>query len=385
MGKINIAIIDNSRIYAESLAGYITSNYSFTFSVNSFSSIDTFISEYEMKPERFHMILISPLLYSQEKLKSFSGTIILLEDDASYTKKRIPSVFKYRHCDSIVGDILDIFNSKEGMSETLHGNIRDTRVVGVYSPIGGAGKTLISTGLSIQCARRGLKAFYLNLESASSLHACFDKREGHTLSKVLFSLKCHGTESEKTVKGAQEVSDIYGIHYYTPPESPLELDELSINGYGALVHSLKFTGLYDTVVIDMESSLNKRNLAILQKCDVIIMPVTRSAIAAEKLRILFREIERMDRMKDTDVELRIVAVENKYVEGREGYGIEDVLPAKSIRARLPYCREMEMIQDGEVFLNGKNGFVEGLGEVLNRFVTGSECRWSRLPGKADPK
>lgn len=384
MGKINIAIIDNSRRYAESLAGYITLNYSLTFSVNSFSSIDTFISEHENKPERFHIILISPMLYSQEKLKSLSSTIILLEDDASYTKKRIPSVFKYRHCDSIVGDILDIFNSKEGRREMLHGNIRDTRVVGVYSPIGGAGKTLISTGLSIQCARRGMKAFYLNLESTSSLSACFDKREGHTLSKVLFSLKCHGMESEKTIKGAQ-VSDIYGIHYYTPPESPLELDELSVNGYGSLVHSLKFTGLYDTVVIDMESSLNRRNLAILQKCDVIIMPVTRSAIAAEKLRILFREIERMDRMKDTDLEMRIVAVENRYVEGREGYGIEDVLPAKSLRARLPYCREMEMIKDSEIFLNGKNGFVEGLGEILNRFVTGSECSWFRLPGKADPK
>ena len=47
-----------------------------------------------------------------------------------------------------------------------------TKLVSVYSPIGGAGKTTIAANACINCAREGMKVFYINLETIGSTF-CF--------------------------------------------------------------------------------------------------------------------------------------------------------------------------------------------------------------------
>jgi cellulose biosynthesis protein BcsQ len=368
MSGLGLAIIDTDSNYMESVAGYITTNYGLSFSVYCFSTLDLFMKDAGRRPERFDIILVSPEFYSREHFSGFPGTVILLEKNSFHTKREMPSVFKYRHCDSIIGEILDIRNAQGHTDSRLHGGLSGTRVVGVYSPVGGAGKSTVSTGLAVQCARRGMKVFYLNLESAGSTSSFFGTWDGPGFSKILFSLKCNRASCGREMVSSGTVCGINGINYYLPPDSPFEWDELSSDDYAFLVKQLKNAGIYNVVLIDMDSAISKKNFSILQKCDVILLLTIRNLIAAEKMQILHREILRVEEAKEYELSSKIVGIENKYANRNLHSPKWEVMPGHMINERLPYSWEIEASEGSDIFFDDRNTFVEILGGINSEYV-----------------
>ena len=101
----------------------------------------------------------------------------------------MPSIFKYWHCIQLSENFLK-YKVYRGIGLFLCGGLPDARVIAVYSPIGGSGKSTIAAGLSVQCARRGMKVLYLNFERASCTSAFFNPGQGVNLSRVMLSIKC---------------------------------------------------------------------------------------------------------------------------------------------------------------------------------------------------
>ncbi|QGS68934.1 AAA family ATPase [Oceanobacillus sp. 143] len=54
---------------------------------------------------------------------------------------------------------------------------KQTKVLSVYSPVGGAGKTTIAVNLSKQLALNNAKVFYLNLELINTTSLYFSSSE----------------------------------------------------------------------------------------------------------------------------------------------------------------------------------------------------------------
>ena len=165
-------------------------------------------------------------------------------------------------------------------------------------------------------------------------------------------------------------SEINGLSCYLPPESPFEWDELSVGEYAFFLDYLKNAGVYNIVIIDMDSCISEKNLHILQKCDVILLLTVRGAIAAEKMNVLYREILRMDRANDPGICTKIVVVENKHIDREGSCPIHEAMPGFKVDARLPYSREIENSEGCEVFFNEKNGFVRAISNLAGIYADG---------------
>jgi hypothetical protein len=421
MGDLRMAIIDKDKKYMESLAGYIASNYGLSLSPCCFTNLESFTESSKRTADAYDIVLIAPELYEKNALAGLSKSVVFLEKEALYPNRGMPSIFKYRHCDSIVGELLEIQSLSGNRDFFLCGGLPDARVIAVYSPIGGSGKSTIAAGLSVQCARRGMKVLYLNFERASCTSAFFNPGQGVNLSRVMLSIKCgsgfpakHGGSSSakhengfaakycnnfsakhengfaamycndfsakcgnnstasgfsaKSIMNASADSEINGLSCYLPPESPFEWDELSVGEYVFFLDYLKNAGVYNIVIIDMDSCVSEKNLHILQKCDVILLLTVRGAIAAEKMNVLYREILRMDRANDHGICTKIVAVENKHIDREGSCLIHEAMPGFKVDARLPYSREIENSEGCEVFFNEKNGFVRAISNLAGIYA-----------------
>lgn len=430
MGGLKVAIIDSDKGYMESLAGYISSNYGLSLSPCCFTNLESFTESSIRAADTYDIVLIAPELYEKNALAGLSKSVVFLEKEALYPTRGMPSIFKYRHCDSIVGELLEIHSLSGNRDFFLCGGLPDARIIAVYSPIGGSGKSTIAAGLSVQCARRGMKVLYLNLERASCTSAFFNPGQGVNLSRVMLAIKCgsgisttHGNSSSaehengfaakyrnnisakhdngfaamycndfsakygnntsakygggfsaKSVMNASADSEINGLSCYLPPESPLEWDELSVGEYAFFLDYLKNAGVYNIVIIDMDSCVSEKNLHILQKCDVILLLTIRGAIAAEKMNVLYREILRMDRANDPGICTKIVVVENKHVDREGSCLIHEAMPGFKVDARLPYSREIENSEGCEVFFNEKNSFVRAVSNLAGIYAIGKSQR-----------
>jgi cellulose biosynthesis protein BcsQ len=368
MGGLRLAIIDKDERYMESLASYIVSNYGLSFSPYCFTTPESFIESSKRGKYMYDIVLITPDLYEKNALEGLSKSLVFLEKEAIYPKREVPSIFKYKHCDSIIADLIEIQNGLGNRDIFLCGALPDTKVIGVYSPVGGSGKSTTAAGLSIQCARRGMKVLYLNLESVSCTASFFNSGEGINFSRVMLSIKCSGGTTTRSIVNPSADSEINGLSYYLPPESTFEWEELSVEEYAFLLDYLKNSRVYNIVIIDLDCSVSKKNLCILQKCDIVFLLTVRGNIATKKMNILYKEILRLDRTHGFEICTKIVPIENKYIDRDDNCPVHEAMPGFKVSARLPYSREIEVSEGCEVYYNEKNGFVRAISKLLVDYI-----------------
>ena len=82
--------------------------------------------------------------------------------------KGYKAINKYQNADNFVSSILAAF-SENGQGFALPGSdSKVSKVISVYSPVGGIGKTSICVALATNMSASGHKVFYLNMESTPS-------------------------------------------------------------------------------------------------------------------------------------------------------------------------------------------------------------------------
>jgi cellulose biosynthesis protein BcsQ len=340
MGKLRLVIADEDEGYVESLTGFLMSNYPQRFQIGSFTKpeyLEKFLSDNEC---RVDILLVSPAFTVAQGWKKKAGTVIILyEGKHSGKVNGCECVNKYQHGDILVSAILDISSGdgKTGLAQT--GGTRNTRIVSVYSPIGGAGKTSIAANICIQCSRRGLKAFYLNLENAHSTPCYFDGSSEYNLSHVFFYLKDRDCNLGMKLEGLKSIDTTYNVHFFMPPDTILEMDEMLPEDYRCLIRQFRQIGSYDVVVVDMDSNFESRNMALLEMSDEILLVAGEDYVSKAKMAAFFRQLELLSDKDSFNIYEKIKPVVNKHAGSQITDSGAAAFQGLQVSLKLPFIQQ----------------------------------------------
>ena len=147
MAKYSVIIADLEQGYIQGLSRYLILKGDNEFTVNSFTK-EQYLKEY-LEKSQVDILLISPEMFSTELNLSNTRVIILnIEDRIPSDLVSYPYINKYQAGNIISKELVKILSEYSDDELVEENNGVRTQLIGVYSPIGGVGKTTISIALS---------------------------------------------------------------------------------------------------------------------------------------------------------------------------------------------------------------------------------------------
>lgn len=297
MSRLNLVIADRDERYTGSLARYIRSIQTGRFAVDVFTQEKPFNEYLQVRDTKPDILLISPeFINSNLKEDSKCAVIILSDGKTSFANDNFTHINKYQTGERIVNEIIDLYTDLMPHSGQVPDNSRSAVIATVFSAQGGSGKTTLSAGIASLMAGTGLRVFYLNLETFNSSGLFLNVPDSPCgLSDLFYSIK----EKKYNLPAKLDILKIFDsrlkIHYFKPADCGIEIDELTENDISILLDEIKKTGMSEIIVVDTESSMSRKNLAILNKSDVVLVVAAQNEAAGVKLNALTVELGKIGR------------------------------------------------------------------------------------------
>jgi cellulose biosynthesis protein BcsQ len=376
MKRISLVIADDDQDFVNCLAEYLMLYHGDKFEVTTFTeeaSLRRYWQE-EVLPE---IILAGPVFASacKEMAAEKKALVIALtceikdekNDENARSKKEL---YKYQCGERIVAALLELFAAEAAAEYAFTPQPRKTKTIGVFSPVGGAGKTTLAVGASMQTAWEGKSCFYLNLENMTSVPLYFFGEQRENLSGILYYLKNNRKNLSIHLEKAKCIDPLTKIAYYQPPDNVIDFKEDIATELRLLLRELSGSGQYDRIFVDLSTEVNRNNLAVLQACDRIILVAEPKMTSLVKLQQLFRELDLLSSREGWDIRDKFVFVLNKVAKGLpedpERQYVQEAWSglSKGTFFKIPLVQGLALLQNGGYRLDLNSEFGKALYSLL---------------------
>ncbi len=369
MPTLNLIIADKDQPYLDTLVDFLYSKYGNRFYVQSFSNENTF-NEYIEKAERIDILLISPEFYSKElDLEKVVAPIILSAGIISEDIKNYKIINKYQTGDKLVSSILNIFSETSNYEFCTEDSDKRTKVITFYSPCGGAGKSTLAVGTSVQCAQNNMSTFYLNFEKFPSTGLYFDSNNSsQNFSNILYYLKENNKNLSLKIEGSRSIDRSTGVHYFSPPENVFDIDELSPDEAKKLVGQLIKMACYDVVIMDISSELNDVNISVLECSDLVYFVLPYDTVSKHKLEMLMKGFEILSKREGIHFLERAQLILNKCINSGLSDLVNLVLNGKPAFLHIPYIKGLDASFGTEYLADLDNPLGNSINQIVQRLI-----------------
>lgn len=332
MGRIKLLIGDEDKSYVESITAYLMEKFPYRFQVNYFTNVESFKKFLAVNDRKTDIILVgrgfTNIIDMSDKQQNFEATPVVIQIAEKEVSSRGNNVYKYSNGYDFAKNIISIYEKSMHVN-TFQKQQQTTRIMAVYSPAGGTGKTTIAANLSKCFSKEGFKTFYLNMESINS-QSCFfgtnfrknndDSSYGISpetqgcFSKALFALKQEDEKLSLLVKEAIKYVGVGNIGYFPPPDSFSEMDELDFSDIKLLLEEIKQSGSFNIILLDLSSSFSFKYLALMEECHEIIVLTTPDRISVSKLISFLNDICLHQKKRGINFLDKMILVMNRWQE-----------------------------------------------------------------------
>ncbi|MGE5473675.1 MAG: AAA family ATPase [Ignavibacteriales bacterium] len=340
MAIFNVVIADSDEDFVEAFERFLGIYYHERFQAVCITSAKYLNDYIRNTSKKIDILLTTPEFFPTYRGENINTVIFMTDGRITSELEKYPAIEKYQSAQRIVKTIIDIY--AENNPNEVHSCFRDkkTKVVGVFSPNGGAGKTTISIAMSKRLVQRGTNVFYLNLEDISSSPLFFDCNLENNLSHVLFFLKERSKNLSLKIEAASHEDLNSGIHYFAPPDSALEINEINGEDIKELINQLKSLNRYDSIIIDMSCAVDEINMKIFKTCDSIIYILTPDETSRLKTAQTIKIFQMAEKKELKEMHNKISFVMNKYNEKNTDFQEELYFEDKKIEVRIPDMPEV---------------------------------------------
>lgn len=304
--RIELFLADEDPIYLEKLALYLMERKNM-FQLHTFSDRHSLERALTDRTERIDILAVSEYMDSATVQQSHAKVKIVLTEDDRPAKDGSLTVSKFQKTEKLTEQLLQAFQKQSGQLDERRKAGSDAVLIGVYSPIGGSGKTTLAVLLARAFATLQLGAFYCDMERITALPQ--QTEPGKSLSHVLLALQTKGADLQTQIRN-NTIRTASGILTFAAPESTLEWNEVDPAAIERLIQALTGMEGCDAVIVDLDSELNADKLRLLSRCDAVLMPVTGDATARRKASALKEELD-LHAATYSVLASRIVCLENK--------------------------------------------------------------------------
>lgn len=278
MVPVRLVLAARDEQYIEPFLHYVRhSEFDRRFSVTAFSREDAFVRHMESS-----RLYADAVLAEKPFLEAWLGggetpqvPYIHLEEEGT-AKGCGKSISKYQPLPLLLTAVLEYARGGAAAREPVDGK---ALVVGVYSAVGGCGKTTVAAHLVKQLAGEGCKVFYLNLETISSgiLSENPFVQEGqhrtHGLARLLYDLKAAGERGEPINRPVSSYAYRHPVlegDTFGAVDNLNEMLEMESGDTARLIDFIADSGLYDVIVADADSYPNARTETVLDRADKLV-------------------------------------------------------------------------------------------------------------------
>lgn len=271
MNKLQLYVLDDDMVYAERLALFIrATEFAERMQVKLFSQME-FLLQALKDPNLKGVLLISEAFYPllQQYRTSLSKIFLSQHIRNSDSPETVhPFLFRYQPLHELTS-LIEVIYSEKSLSSSGRTRPNSTRVISVYSSSGNAGKSITAIHMAKQLAFRGERVLYLSLESTSPASQWLQGESGR-LSQLLYYLKESSELIGPKLALLKSHDPTRRFDYLTPLEQMREMQEMSGEQVRKLLASIVDLSIYDTLIVDLETSIHPRIIKTLEQSDAII-------------------------------------------------------------------------------------------------------------------
>ncbi|MDF2522625.1 MAG: CobQ/CobB/MinD/ParA nucleotide binding protein [Clostridiales bacterium] len=373
MGRLSLLIADKDEVYIESMVNYLIVNHSVRFQVFSFTKKNYLQEFLERCDKQIDILLICPEFYTDNlPFEKIRIPILLGSGKTVSNQKELDMVNRFQHVEKIIRDVTGIYAEKVQKEVVISKGDKETKVVAVYSPAGGAGKSSISLSASLQCSLNSQRIFYLNLEEVNSTALLLEKDGSRSFSRIIYHLKEKNTNLPLKIEGLRCIVPKFNLNYFSPPQSCADMYELSPEDVTNLIENLRSIGQYDVVFVDMDARIDKKNMAVLSASDEIFFIVTQDIMSLFKAKLFLNELKFRFKNGEENLLNKITVILNKFNANNSIKAEELNLGIKSSVISIPDDRRMTNSIDIDYLADTSNNFAAAVLQLIKKYLPHNE-------------
>jgi MinD-like ATPase involved in chromosome partitioning or flagellar assembly len=337
MDKISVIVADADERYTGMLASFVRSGeYSNQFSLTCFTHPEALSLVIQQTGRRWSLYVVHESLAASFAPVIGEGEIVLLCEQVASLEGGIDKrIAKFQPLNQFFAKLKSFCAQSSGLPGARLRDSERCRVSAIYSSAGGAGKTTVAVNLAVHLAKRGKKVFLLNLEPFPSLSSFIAFAEGGGLSRFLYYLRSQHRDLAEKLEQCKTYDPALKWSCFAPPDNLLDLEEMSEGDVSDIIRCIRRSGIYDELVIDMDSAFHRRNLGALGECDRICWLVVDDVYGRMKTGQSIRRLQQYENQAGVSVVGKVSFWQNKSVDMHKG-DFGDGIPIEGV---LPYVPE----------------------------------------------
>ncbi len=270
-----MAVYDVDPFYADKFAEYANLKERVPFKVIAFTSLarmKTFATK-----EKVDLLLIGDEVKEEEFEDIPVGQVIRLSESGISEINGTPSVYKYQTSDNILREVMSCYQVRE--EPAVYGRTRiNSRIIGVYSPVGRCGKTGFCMTYGQILAKQN-RVLLLSMEDFTGYSRMTGTEYQATMSDLLYYFRL-GEYNRLRLAGVSH--NWNGLDYVPPAMYAEDLNDVTGEELVGLISEITQDSGYDVILLDL-GHFGKGIEPLLELCQVIYTPVLEDSLASAKI------------------------------------------------------------------------------------------------------
>lgn len=288
MAKINVLIVDADERYVGPLERKYTAELGDKASIGVITDVD-YLSVLFSNPQTLDILLINENLYNVDIEKHNIGNVFILKEDEIEKEKINGHVLIYKY--TSVWEIYNtVYNNLSAELISKLSSREKTKVVSVYSPIGGSGKTTVAMMLAANLVAKSRKVLLIGTDNLQTF-----SYELSDQSKMRQGLEKEMMNDKVAIYDLVEPYLIKDIMEVFPPLSRAKIAlNISSDFYLEIVKSIRDRNYYDYIIIDMATDFSDETIKLFGVSEQTLILTQQDKASAYKLERFLYNVDCSD-------------------------------------------------------------------------------------------
>lgn len=276
-----LVILDREEDFLYGITSYFQEKLGRSFEICSFHTKEALLSFAEKKKKEIDVYLGSKCIYGEEWKRLQIKQAIYFAEGEQVEEPDEKVIYKYQSAEHIMKEFLQTCCLSQRIYRT--GILNDTKILGVYSPLGRCGKTTFALVLGQQLAQH-YKVVYVNLEEWSGFQRIIGEYNGLDISDLIYYIKQGKAELATYINGM--LVEINCLRIIPPVKLAPDIQELG-EEVNSLLQEIIKSDTYDVMIVDFGRQI-KSMLSALVNLEKLYIPVLEDSVSQAKLQEFFQ-------------------------------------------------------------------------------------------------
>lgn len=288
---IGLVLLDSDYGYVKTLESELVRRFASRARIQIITD-PAYADAYFRSAKTINILVADSSFYGPQLEEHTIHHILLLAQEIGIEEEypeNIQRMMKYLPVDEIMQALEQFMEAEETAQreEILPDEKPETKVIAVYSPLGGCGKSLVAMALGRKLKKLDQSVLVIGCDSLQSI-AAYLSCEDFADEKLAEQLKEPGEETYWSILqniGQEEIS------FLLPFEKTLPSLGIGAAEMRNLISILKEKRDFSCLILDLGSSLDEQTLALMKESDAYVLIIEANTISNRKMRRLQQNME----------------------------------------------------------------------------------------------